>query len=310
MAARAPLRVQIPTPEADKPSWLRVGVVALIGFAVGVAWPKFAGVRLGPSAPAEAASAAATGEPTHAPVASVVAAVTASAPPVVSAAPAPPTPAAPTVSVSKGSVVSCKNDAGESIKGKDCGRVTGFDSIAQRRIGKIALSPTALGNEGKLSVNVTLDFTTNRVTFVDVGKSSTVKSPDAFKSLLSAQFQGVSLGTVDHVEPRVTLNYAVTLAPPSGAATTPAATSASSPSSAPPSTATPATPTATADDGTATIVWDVAIVRDSPHTGAVVGRLPRGTKVKLGDAQGGWYKVEFGSGFSSQGFLYRGAVGK
>src|SRR5580658_2919615 len=54
-AAGVPL-VEAPPPAADTPSWTRVGVIAAIGFVVGVAWPRLAGVRLGPSLPDGAAS--------------------------------------------------------------------------------------------------------------------------------------------------------------------------------------------------------------------------------------------------------------
>lgn len=299
MAARAPMQVHIPRPEADRPSWVRIGIIAVIGFAVGVAWPRIAGVRLGPSAPVKEAAA---------PVESASAPVT-TALPVVSAtptvAPVAVIAAPPVVTVTRGSIVSCKTDSGESLKGKDCGKLTGFDGIAQARIRKIAASPAAQDNEGKLTVLVTLDFGTNKVVYVDVPKSSTVKNPEAFKSLLTSQFQGVSLGTVDHDQPRVTMSYAATLAPASGSAspTTPSTgTGTSTPQT------TPTTPSA--DEGSATIVWDVAVVRDTPHTGAVVARLPRGTKVKLGDNTGGWFKIKYGANFTSEGFLYRGAVGK
>ncbi len=254
-------------------------------------------MRLGPSAPVK--EVAAPADSASAPVTTALPVV--SAPP--SVAPVAVVVAPPVVTVTRGSIVSCKTDGGDSLKGKDCGKLTGFDGIAQARIRKISASPAAQDNEGKLTVLVTLDFGTNKVVYVDVPKSSTVKNPEAFKSLLTSQFQGVSLGTVDHDQPRVTMSYAATLAPASGSAT-PATpnTGTSTPQT------TPATPTA--DEGSATIVWDVAIVRDTPHTGAVVARLPRGTKVKLGDNTGGWFKIKYGANFTSEGFLYRGAVGK
>jgi hypothetical protein len=52
------------------------------------------------------------------------------------------------------------------------------------------------------------------------------------------------------------------------------------------------------------------LVRDVPKTGAVVARLPRGTKVKIGVIKDGWYAVKFGDGFASDGFVYRGALGR
>ena len=51
-------------------------------------------------------------------------------------------------------------------------------------------------------------------------------------------------------------------------------------------------------------------MRDVPKTGAVVARLPRGSKVKLGAIKDGWYAIKFGDGFASDGFVYRGALGR
>jgi len=55
-------RSNAPTPSsrADSPSWGRVGIIAAVGFALGIAWPRALGVRFGPSAPAEAGPVATT----------------------------------------------------------------------------------------------------------------------------------------------------------------------------------------------------------------------------------------------------------
>ncbi len=54
--ADPPLTVHIPTRDDDHPSWMRVGIIAVVGFAIGVAWPKLAGVKLGPNAPSMGAN--------------------------------------------------------------------------------------------------------------------------------------------------------------------------------------------------------------------------------------------------------------
>jgi SH3-like domain-containing protein len=64
------------------------------------------------------------------------------------------------------------------------------------------------------------------------------------------------------------------------------------------------------DDASALVVWEVAIVRDAPRTGQVLARLPRGTKVALGTGQDGWFKVKYGADMSSEGWVYRGAIGR
>jgi SH3-like domain-containing protein len=54
------------------------------------------------------------------------------------------------------------------------------------------------------------------------------------------------------------------------------------------------------------VAWDVAVLRDTPKAGAVVGRILRGTKVKLLARQGEWFKIRSGS---IEGWAYRGALG-
>ena len=35
-----PLSIEIPPPEADKPAWAKVGIIAAAGFALGIVWPR------------------------------------------------------------------------------------------------------------------------------------------------------------------------------------------------------------------------------------------------------------------------------
>src|SRR5271163_1436870 len=64
--AASPL-IEVPSSEADGPSWRTIGIIAAVGFIVGVAWPRLAGVRIGPSLPdpvPSASSVAGASEPT------------------------------------------------------------------------------------------------------------------------------------------------------------------------------------------------------------------------------------------------------
>src|SRR5437868_1033201 len=67
MRKDAPLVVDVPSSNRDSPAWVKVGVIAAVGFVIGIAWPKVVGVRLGPSAPGDTASASASAS--HAPAA-------------------------------------------------------------------------------------------------------------------------------------------------------------------------------------------------------------------------------------------------
>lgn len=296
--------VEIPKGKED-PSWLRIGGIAIVCFGIGVAWPKITGVRVGPNAPAEATAArAAASAESAGPVASAAPAASAAskAPSAALSAPAPGAAAAPNapgvpgpdVLVKNGILLSCKTEAGESVKGLSCGPIA-FDGIAQPRIKKLSQCAAAQGAEGKLGVVFTLDFRSNKTIF-DVSRSSNVKDPDGLVACLKQGFESVSLSAIRHEHPSYSLLYNASFSPPR-VARDPVG---------PPQGA--VRPTA---NGEVPIMWEVAIVRDKPRTGQVVARLPRGTNVRLGSGQdGGWYQVQYGDAFGSEGWLYRAAIGK
>jgi hypothetical protein len=218
----------------------------------------------------------------------------------------------PAMTVNHGVLLSCHSDDGQMLKGVNaCGGLTGFDAIAQPRLRKLATCPAAsAATSGKLSVLFNLDFGAHRVV-ADIGKSSTVQDPQAFASCVKGAFQDASLAALDHQNPRYTINYSVLFTPTDHVPPPAASSTLSGPNDGVPvATVTHgATPAAKpVDDANAEVAWEVAIVRDAPRTGGVVARLPRGTKVRLGANQDGWYKVDIGSG--TEGWIYRSAVGR
>jgi hypothetical protein len=307
--ADGPLQVQIPRPADDHPSWTRVGVIAAIGFIVGVAWPKLAGVRLGPSLPADATSATASAAPpggseppSAAPAQAVPAAM---ATPSTASAPVVNVPVAtmPSVTIGHGVVFSCREPDGGTLKGGDCGTLPGLDGVLMPRLRKLAECADAAGENGKLHLVMHLDFPRGGVG-VDLGRGQTVSSADALLACAKSDVAGASLAGIVHDNPRYSVAYSVTFGPGSG---TPAG-GAESATSTP---ATPATPASTgAVDGQAQVVWEVAIIRDAPKTGKILARLQRGTEIHIGAARDGWYPVKYGDGFSSDGWVYRGAIGR
>jgi hypothetical protein len=280
---------QVPSFADDHPSWVKVSVIAAVGFAIGIAWPRLAGVKFGPSAPEmqshAAAAASKSADPLDAPPPLPTASVV--APPALSTAPA--SGEAPSITVGRGVVLSCTTADGERAKGSACGSVTGFEALAQPRLESLAKCPAAEGVSGKLAVVVTVDFKGSRIN-VDAGKSTTVASPDGLYACLRSAFQGAPLGGVDHDQQRYTVFYAVTLTSTGGAA----AASAS----------------ATGDSSSVEIAWGTALIRSAPKTGEIVARLPRGSKVQIGVAKEGWYPIKYGSDFASDGWVWREAIGK
>jgi hypothetical protein len=308
--------VRVPSAEDDRPAWGKVAVLAVVGFAVGIAWPRFAGVRLGPSAPAESIAAVSrpsgSGGPAGgaSPASLTAAADDAGSAGATGAASGAGGAAGPLVTVNRGMVLSCRTAGGDLQKGQSaCGDLSGLDALVTPRLRKLATCPAAAGQSGKLSVVLGVDFAANRIT-AGIGKSSTVPDHDALATCLHAQLDALTVGALHHDQAKYTVQYTTTLAssgasPASGVAANLAPTAAAT-------TAAPAADpgASTGDEPAVAIVWDVAIVRDTPRTGSVVARLSRGTKIHVAAGQDGWYRVKYGSGFSSEGWVYRGAIGK
>jgi hypothetical protein len=299
------LQVQIPAPAQDRPSWTKVGVITAIGFIIGIAWPRVMGVRLGPSVPADITAAG--GGSASAPASSGLIPETAtslgSAPGAVPAAamasaPSAPLVIPPDVTVSHGSIFACKNADGDSLKGPDCGTLPGFDSLVMPRLRNLSDCPDAASTTGKVHFIVHLDFTRGALS-VEMSKSHGVHAGDALLACAKTNIAGLGLGGVPHDNPRYSVAYTVGFEPAGSASTNPSSsTDAGFPHA-------PGDP-----DSTAQVVWEVAIVRDAPKTGKVVARLQRGATVQLGAVRDGWYPVKYGDGFGSDGWLYRGALGR
>jgi hypothetical protein len=205
--------------------------------------------------------------------------------------------APPNVNVGHGVVFACKTSDGDALRGSDCGTLPGLDGLVMSRLRKLSECPEAASASGKLHLVAHIDFGRGAVS-VDLGRGQGVASPDALLACAKTDVTGIALAGVTHDNPRYSVAYTVTFDTAAGAA---AADTGSASSSARPSGDA---------DGSAQIVWEVAIVRDTPKTGKVLARLQRGATVHLGAAKDGWYPVKFGDGFGSDGWLYRGAVGR
>jgi hypothetical protein len=289
--------VAVDIPENDSPAWGRVGVIAIVGFVIGVAWPKLTGVKLGPNAPNESAQAAAAAASQRAPEAPrevSLSAATTQAKPSASAQGAPssvPVPTSVAVTVGQGAIISCKTTDGEAKKGiKECGP-SGFDAVAIPRLKNLAQCTAATSAQGKLSAVFTVDYAGGRMD-MSIGKSSTVRESDAFLTCMRTEFNGVVVKGLPHEHPRYVVAYGVTFEPGKEAETKPS----SKPSS-----------DVKTEVGAAQVTWETALVRDTPKTGAIVARLPRGTKVTPSVSRDGWFKITYADG---EGWVYRGSIGR
>jgi hypothetical protein len=218
------------------------------------------------------------------------------------------------VAVSKAILISCRTEEGQIARGASCGRAISPDAIAVARLKRMATCPGAAPLNGRYSVLLTLDFAANRVG-IAVGKGPPADT-SGLLACLQKEFGGVSLGALQHEHPRYTLSYGLTFSggtPVVGDA--PARAPAGSKSG--PAVARSAKAAAPADavppagaDPVGQVTWNVATVRDAPRIGQVKGTLPRGSVVRVGPMQEGWYKVRFGPEYKEEGWVYRSAIGR
>lgn len=329
MRKDVPLAVEVPLPERDKPAWVKVGVIAAVGFIVGIAWPRLVGVRLGPSAPGESAAAASAsgataGRAPDAPPGSAagkpgapnaMASATAASATTTTTAAAVALP--PKIVVTKGMVVSCKTSDGEKKTGKECGKVDGLDLLVRDKVKGIATCGGVEGQTGKFAILANADFKSGRFWY-EVNKGATVQNIDAITACLKNAFHGQAVTNVPHEHPRYTVSYSAVLsaekeeAPAANKAKTDKVEKTEKTEKAPEKNEEKSEESkpAPAVAGESAVAWEVALVRDAPKVGAVVARLPRGTKVKLGAMKDGWYSVKFGDDFGTDGWVYRGAIGR
>ncbi|MEZ4302398.1 MAG: SH3 domain-containing protein [Polyangiaceae bacterium] len=298
--AERPLQIDIPDPGQGRPIWSRVGIVAAIGFVVGIAWPRLAGVHVGPHAPSDArpaaaadasASASAAAEaPTAAPAASSAAAAPSAA---------PEEPSSDTVTVGPGKIQRCFDKKGK--KQESCGELQ-IDPLVVPKLKELGKCPAAIGLEGKMNVGFEVHFEKKEV-HITKGKKNTLPGSTVTGVLQCArkEMANIALDEVPHKHARYTLAYQLTFSK-AGAAPDPEAKGDGGDDEA----AAGQTTSETGVSGSAVVAWDTALLRKDPKDGEVVARLVRGTKVKLVGRQNDWYKVESGS---KVGWVYRGSLG-
>jgi Bacterial SH3 domain len=288
----APLSVEIPAPTGDRPAWGKVGIIAGCGFVLGIAWPSLTSTRIAPHPPGEGAASVASSA--TGPSAAVAEANV--APPKLAAAAASAGPPE-RIAVGHGAILSCRDQGEESAE--DCGSLE-FDPVAIPRIKALAQCPAAAGAAGKLSIGFDVDFRRKEVRVMN-GKSTTVpkEKADALVKCADIAFDKVSLAEIPHKHRRYLIFYTATFnagdkaEPPADKPTIEGPVAGTTTSESPAS-------------GFATVVWDVVLVRDAPKTGTVVGRIMRGSRVKVIAHQGEWFRVAFGT---TEGWVYRGTIG-
>ncbi|MDC0746945.1 SH3 domain-containing protein [Polyangium mundeleinium] len=295
-----PVTIERPSPADERPAWSRVGIVAAVGFVLGVAWPKLAGVKVGPNVPGDLKAQA---EVTAPPTASAQAAPPAAAPAPTGAPTAEPA-AAPsnkqTVAVGPGKISRCWDKKNKKVT--DCGALQ-LDPVAVPKLQGLAECPSAVGLSGKLTLGLEIDFEKKEVHVVKNKKDKTTIPASTVTGIVqcaSRAFANLPLEDVPNKYRNYTVQYGLTFYPP-GKAPEEAEAPAGEGEAAAGSTTSEAEA-----NGTGVVSWDTALVRKDPKDGEVVARLVRGTKIKLVGRRNDWFKVETGG---KTGWIYRGAIG-
>ncbi|MFO0659515.1 MAG: SH3 domain-containing protein [Polyangiaceae bacterium] len=286
------LIVEVPQRADDSPRWVNVGIIAAVGFAIGVIWPRLMGVELGPSPPNDARNAAAvtSGASSAARPATSSARTATSANAATSAVPGatPMSANEQTVVVANGVVNKCKDKKGDNLSGAKCGTLD-LDSVVLQPLSTLARCPSAVGLAGKIPLTLDVDFTrksakVNRNTIKQASLPTT--TVNGILSCAEKALANVSIESLQHEHQKYNVVYNLTFYPPGKG---PSAGDVAKPGEDDAEKA-----HATNAVGTQVeVAWPVVQVRDVPKTGGVVGRVLRGVKVKVLAQDKDWYKIEF-----------------
>lgn len=292
MARDQRVKVEVPGPDQDKPNLGRVGIVAAVGFLIGIAWPWLAGVQLVPSVPGEpvpvqAAEPKPSADPSAAP-----ATKTAAAP---KPKPEPEHEAADRIKLGEAKVTSCRDAAGDKLEKCD---TIAVDQMAQARLRALAGCKGAESAHGMLSLGFELDFKQKKVSRVMRGMSTTLPdgTTEALLRCARKEFAAASLDGIEHQHSEYKVFYPIEFLPP-GEARRDDGVEADTGNEV------------TAASGVATVSWNVAIIRDAPNQdGERIARILSGTRVTVLGRQGEWYKVKYDAK-GSEGWVYKAAIG-
>lgn len=291
------LAVEVPSPAQDRALTSKVGIVAIVGFGLGVLWPRILDLKVGPDVPG--ASKPRPSKPVVAPPAGSASAAT----PSESAAVADDGPAEDaaaltnkqTVIIADGRLESCRNKKGDKLD--DCGKLK-FDKIAKSKLGELVRCPAAIGLEGDIALSLTINFEKSEVV-VDGEKKTSSLPGDTIRGVskcAAKELKDVELDKVSHTHHRYTVVYDLSFYPPGKAPPAP-------------EEGKPASDSEEEEGlGRATVTWEKALLRDSPEQGKIVVRLRQGTRVKLLEQKDDWFLVEASKG--KKGWVYGQAIGK
>ena len=284
-------RREVRIPDAERPDFKRLAIIAGLGLAVGVAWPRVAGLNLVPEAPsanlpvavAKPKAARATPKPTPLSKAKRVQVST---------------KATDRVVLQKTKVTSCRDAEGKKVSKCDEPELL---PLVEERIKALVECKGAESARGTLSLGVDVDFEKGRIIDVSSGKSTTLGRAVADKLVrcAKAELRSASLKGIEHAQKDYSIYFFVDfLSPDEARARVAEADQGEGGESEEVREAT----------GRATVSWHVALIRDEPDEGKVKARLLSGTRVFVTARKGDWYRVKYDAK-GNEGWVFKAAIG-
>jgi len=294
--------IRVPSPRDEQPRFGRVGLIAVVGFVVGVAWPSVAKLKLvAPPPNAESKAEPSTPSPSAtlaAPAQSGSAARSASAP-------VPPKASSGEnegIRVEEVQILSCVDADGKRSRRCD---TPGFGEGIRKALRGLLACEGASSLSGRLSIGFDVDFEQSRLRDFVSGRSTTLEPERAALLVSCAEklLADLAFAQQEHSYSRYRVFYLVDFGARAAASRLEAAQApaASSGESSNPNQLVGTT-------GRATVVWETAIVRDHPKTGSIIARILGGTRLAVTARQGDWYRVKYDAK-GSEGWVYREAIG-
>ena len=198
------------------------------------------------------------------------------------------------VVIDKSLVVSCHTADDKKLDEKDCD-LPNLDDLVKPRLDALTHCESAPDPSGMLSLGLQLDFSERKVVRVSRGKSTTIndKASKALVACAEREFRTASLEGIEHQHPKYLVFYLVNFVPPG----TPLASDE------------PAEEGVVEASGTATVMWESAVIRKQPEEGGPVqARLLYGARVFVRARKGDWYRVKYDSS-NREGWVHKNAIG-
>lgn len=269
-------------------------------------------------------------------------AVTVDTPDAATPPPPPPRDAGPPplvvpVTVNGGLLSACGDGEEMDLPGARCDTPAGLESALRTRViavlGTCPSAASAARDPSKaLSLGLRVDFTRRRIVSL-LGRSSSVPDKVSYVPCVNAGLTRLDeIWRIQAAHPRYQYFFTAHFGPLRGPAPAPTETPGETPGETPaptptptpaPTPATPETPATPTPDTTlpttaqmlrmpvmsqATVTWSTAIVRETPRTGPIVGRVPQGTAVEIIDRRGSWYGIRWER--THVGWTYGQAIGQ